>query len=583
MRRLRVMLLGGVLALASGLLLNQVVWADELAEPDPPIIIASEEVLTEPDFTPTPPQLKFIKFQLEDSTRAEECQTAAEFALVRNFGDEAADLGDVVLQIDGWKKTLTTTSQTIEPGHFLVLYNRYFVGAGVCATDAKAVDWLAQQNQKLEVRSLKSGIFNSGIVKLIYQENVIDEVDLGALRVDKTHDTLVAQTSSQAEIILQNGQVVWRSLRAHIPEQHWLSYDSLVLYEEVEPEPKNLCQGLVLSEIAVNIALDKQFIEVYNPTDEIVDLKGCRLWTSWSGASEHGFDDVELLSQQYLAVFLKDTKLQLSRTDVAKIELRNELGDVVDELTLEAQTPNSSQIRINDEFIKTFALTPNLPNIELPELPCSVGYGFNQTTGSCQKIAVVNNTTDEEMVCEVGYEVGYTGTCVKVCAEGYERNPDTNRCRKIVDELETTLAPCPVGYERNPETNRCRKITTTTQAGLAPCPIGYERNLDTNRCRKISNQQDCDDGYEIGFTGTCVKKCDDGYERSAETNRCRKLVAQASESDVAGAFSTLNEGDNTPVVKLQWWQVALGAGVVVSLGLIYQREAVVKWLKGLRK
>jgi hypothetical protein len=440
----------------------------------------------------------------------------------------------------------------------------------------------------MEVRTYKPGIFNpdssSSVVKLIFQNQVIDEVNLRALRTDKTHDTLVAQTTANAEIILQDGQVIWRSVRAHIPKQQWLSYGSLVLYEEPELESKNLCQGLVLSEVAVNIALDKQFIEVHNPTSEIIDLTGCRLWTNWSGASEYIFDDIELADQQRLAVFLKDTKLQLSRTDAAKIELRNELGEIVDELTIEVQTPNSAQIRVNNKFVQTFALTPNLPNIELPELSCNVGYVFSQTTGNCQKITVVDNTTDEEVVCEMGYEVGYTGTCVKKCAEGYERNPDTNRCRKIVDELETTLAPCPVGYYRNPETNRCRKITTTTQAGLAPCPIGYERNPETNRCRKISNQQDCDEGYEIGFTGTCVKKCAEGYERSAETNRCRKLVAQASESDIDGAFSVVDEDtSDTPIVKLQWWQAAIGVGTVASLGLVYQHEAIAKWLKGRKK
>lgn len=584
MQRLRIILLGGVLVLASGFLLNQVAWADDL-----PTTALDEEVLLSPDFTPTPPQLKFIKFQLEDSTRADDYQTAAEFALVRNFGDEAVDLSEVTLQIGKWEKNLAV-GQSLEPNQVVVLYNGYFKDkaeddAEDDAEDGAAKHWLDQQAQTMEVRTYKLGIFNpdssSSVVKLIFQDQVIDEVDLKALRTDKTHDTLVAQTTANAEIILQDGQVLWRSLRVHIPKQQWLNYDSLVLYEEFEPESKNLCQGLTLSEVAVNVALDKQFIEIHNPTSEIIDLTGCKLWTNWSGAREYIFDDIELADQQHLAVFLKDTKLQLSRTDAAKIELRNELGEIVDELTIEVQTPNSSQIRINNKFVQTFTLTPNLPNIELPELSCNVGYVFSQTTGNCQKITVVDNTTDEEAVCEVGYEVGYTGTCVKKCAEGYERNPDTNRCRKIVDELETTLAPCPVGYYRNPETNRCRKITTTTQAGLAPCPIGYERNPETNRCRKISNQQDCDEGYEIGFTGTCVKKCAEGYERSAETNRCRKLVAQATESDIDGAFSVIDEDTNdTPIVKLQWWQAALGVGAVASLGLVYQREAIARWLKG---
>ena len=266
------------------------------------------------------------------------------------------------------------------------------------------------------------------------------------------------------------------------------------------------------------------------------------------------------------------------------IILYNELGEMVDRVTIEPLTPNSSYAQTGTEFIKTFALTPNLPNVDLPELPCNSGYIFSQITGTCQKIIATSDIPDEEVACAVGYEIGYTGTCVKVCAIGYERSPETNRCRKIVSELEATLAPCPIGYYRNPETNRCRKITITTQAGLSPCPIGYERSPETNRCRKISNQQDCNDGYEIGFTGSCVKKCDDGYERSPETNRCRKLIVQASETDVAGAFTIDDSVTNaTPIVTLRWWQIGLGIGVLVSIGLFYKREAVIEWLRRFKK
>ena len=583
MRRLRLILLGGVLALLGGLLSGQGVFASELT------LLSGEATgemsLSEPDFIPTPPQLKFIKFQLEDSTRADGCQTAAEFALVMNFGTPV-DLSAVQLQIGAWSRDLTAGT-LLPSGESLVLYNEYFKGTGVCAANTAAVSWLDAQPHKLSVRTLKSGIFQAEKVRLVLKDHpeiVIDEVDLNELRVDKSHDTLVAQTTAGAEIILQDGRMAWRSLRAHIPEQHWLNYSSLVLYEEVEPEPKNLCQGLVLSEIAVNLALDKQFVEIHNPTDEIINLQGCRLWTNWSGSAEYIFGDIDLLDQQYLAVFLKDTKLQLSRTDVAKIGLRDENGAVVDAVTLEPQAPNSSQALLAGQLVRTFALTPNLINVDLPELSCNSGYVFNAAAGACQKSTTVSDVAGEELVCAPGYEVGFTGSCVKICAEGYERNPDTNRCRKILDELETTLAPCPVGYYRNPETNRCRKITATTQAGLAPCPIGYERNPETNRCRKISNQQDCDDGYEIGFTGTCVKKCDEGYERSAETNRCRKLVAQATESDVTGALaSPIDDTTSTPLVKLQWWQVAIGVGVLAFLATIYKREAVIKRLKGAKK
>jgi hypothetical protein len=58
-----------------------------------------------------------------------------------------------------------------------------------------------------------------------------------------------------------------------------------------------------------------------------------------------------------------------------------------------------------------------------------------------------------------------TGRCKKIeeettseCKEGYYRNPETGRCKKVA--AAKTLTPCAEGYERNPETNRCRKIST---------------------------------------------------------------------------------------------------------------------------
>ena len=45
------------------------------------------------------------------------------------------------------------------------------------------------------------------------------------------------------------------------------------------------------------------------------------------------------------------------------------------------------------------------------------------------------------------------------------------------------LQPCPEGQERNPETNRCRKIPIGNTQN--ECKEGYERNEETGRCKKI--------------------------------------------------------------------------------------------------
>jgi len=56
------------------------------------------------------------------------------------------------------------------------------------------------------------------------------------------------------------------------------------------------------------------------------------------------------------------------------------------------------------------------------------------------------------------------------CAEGQERNPETNRCRSVTNVLGTSdLTPCKAGQERNPDTNRCRNITSSIpDVGYAP-------------------------------------------------------------------------------------------------------------------
>ena len=54
---------------------------------------------------------------------------------------------------------------------------------------------------------------------------------------------------------------------------------------------------------------------------------------------------------------------------------------------------------------------------------------------------------------------------VTLCKADEERNPDTNRCRKIATS--SVPAPCKEGQERNPDTNRCRTITKMPNADYA--------------------------------------------------------------------------------------------------------------------
>lgn len=72
------------------------------------------------------------------------------------------------------------------------------------------------------------------------------------------------------------------------------------------------------------------------------------------------------------------------------------------------------------------------------------------------------------------------------CAEGQYRSEETNRCRSVVSEV-ASLIPCGPGQERNPTTNRCRSTSAVLGVtDLAPCKAGQERNPATNRCRSVT-------------------------------------------------------------------------------------------------
>ncbi len=136
---------------------------------------------------------------------------------------------------------------------------------------------------------------------------------------------------------------------------------------------------------------------------------------------------------------------------------------------------------------------------------------------------------------------------LKPCPEGQERNPETNRCRKIVSESSSLLKPCKDGQYRSEETGRCRNIASDV-AILIPCPEGQERNPETNRCRTIATV--------LGVS--TLKPCPEGQERNPETNRCRKISGTMPVATYAP--EKMSKEQSNPM--LLWSLVALGAAAV---------------------
>ena len=172
---------------------------------------------------------------------------------------------------------------------------------------------------------------------------------------------------------------------------------------------------------------------------------------------------------------------------------------------------------------------------------------------------------DEFPACEVGFERNLeTGRCRKIvdeqvlglaeCPEGQYRNLETNRCRKI-ETLVSTLTPCGPNQYRHPETNRCRNLESLVSASLTPCKAGQYRHPETNRCRNIP----------VASTPT---PCKDGYERNPETNRCRKIVTNT------GASNSVSENSDESAKEFTGWLAIGGVGLLTAgvVGWEWKRE-----------
>lgn len=216
------------------------------------------------------------------------------------------------------------------------------------------------------------------------------------------------------------------------------------------PQSPNTCNGVTLSEILPNPTgsdTDNEYIELFNPTNASVNLKGCSLRLGSDQAKTYQLPDESIGAGEYRAFYDHQTNLTLpnaSATTVWLITASHEVG-VLYQNNLGS---NQAWALISNTWQDTYMPTPGAANLA--------------------SIADVQEQDDTPTPC----------------GDGRERNPLTNRCRNIATLASATLMPCQIGQQRNPETNRCRAVASATTT-LAPCQPGYERNAETNRCRKL--------------------------------------------------------------------------------------------------
>jgi hypothetical protein len=200
--------------------------------------------------------------------------------------------------------------------------------------------------------------------------------------------------------------------------------------------PINECEGVVISELAANVDSDDQFIELFNPSQALIDLSGCVIQTNRSSVKSHVFTDTTIPPLDYLTVYIKDTDLTLTKTTTGTVYLLSSDQTIeVDTVSYADLKTDTSWMRSNDVWQQTYTPTPGEHNVFTKYSECDPGYFRSLATGYCNKNSEPSNV-------------------LAACAPGKYRNPATNRCRKTA-QVSSAVADFPV-----------ESITQTGQAAL---------------------------------------------------------------------------------------------------------------------
>ncbi|HPF30977.1 MAG TPA: lamin tail domain-containing protein [Candidatus Saccharibacteria bacterium] len=309
-----------------------------------------------------------------------------------------------------------------------------------------------------------------------------------------------------------------------------------IIPEGYEIDSDNLCKKIFypinITELLPNaIGTDdgNEFIELYNPNSFDINLDDYELVV---GGKTYNFPQNSIIkSYEYASFYDDDMKFTLVNTS-SEVLLKSIddsfLGDTISYMDAEQGL--------------SWTLVDNIWQ-----------YSNQSTPGRSNLASLIINEFENSPTIE---------NKLKPCPEGQERNPETNRCRKIV--ASPTLVPCKQGQYRDEQTNRCRNIVSDVVAYI-PCPEGQERNPETNRCRTVT-------ASVLGLS-TTLKPCPEGQERNPETNRCRKIVSVIPTASFATEKTT-----KTMSNPLLWWSIA-GVGIIaVGYGFWEWRKEIRKFV-----
>ena len=223
-------------------------------------------------------------------------------------------------------------------------------------------------------------------------------------------------------------------------------------------------------------------------------------------------------------------------------------------------TPSPDQA---DNIITNTPASPHQPS-QPSGKPCPAGQERNPATNRCRKI----NSSEKKSRQTAGNAKVARSTShaqkLTICKPGQERNPATGRCR-TVSVTGQRLAACKAGQYRNPATGRCRALASG-KASATVCKAGYYRNPATGRCKKLG-----------AANSRQLTPCKPGWERNPSTNRCRKSTSKNSKAPAAGY--AVEPSSNNGQTEIVWWMIGGVAIVAVGYAGWEWRSEIGQWLR----
>jgi hypothetical protein len=307
-----------------------------------------------------------------------------------------------------------------------------------------------------------------------------------------------------------------------------------------EPDEVNLFITEILPD-AVGTDSGKEFIEIYNSGDQAMSLKTYKIQIGPNFSKSYSLPDSLIQPNSYVVFSDEQIKASLPNTS-GSVRLVSPAGIILSTTDSYENLGEGVAWAFSGSWQASYQPTPGADNIIIMDKPCPEGQTRSEETGRCR------NTSSAESSDPVS------------CRPDQERNPATNRCRKI-STVAASLLPCKPGQVRSVETNRCRSVAS--KAGTkAPCKSDQIRNPETGRCKKITT------------SGT--KACPAGQQRNDQTKRCRKTQTPVNKNEVRDIESPLVAGN------FKWWFAGFSALSSVGYGFYEWRREAFQVLAGLK-